>query len=139
FDLAKIRLSNIVQLNEHFRCVPDIIAFSNHHIYEGKLQPLRYPHPKGLLSPALVPVYVDNGYQNKNNKVNEPEAQQVVSKLIELLNDPDYQVRPDGKPCTFGIISLLAVDQAKYIEQLISNLVAKGEISEKVIEERRIE
>lgn len=139
FDLAKIRLSNIVQLNEHFRCVPDIIAFSNHHIYEGKLQPLRYPHPKGLLSPALVPVHVDNGYQNKNNKVNEPEAQQVVNKLIELLNDPDYQVRPDGKPCTFGIISLLAVDQAKYIEQLISNLVAKGELSEKVIEERRIE
>jgi hypothetical protein len=139
FDLAKIRLSNIIQLNEHFRCVPDIIAFSNHHIYEGKLQPLRYPHPKGLLKPALVPVYIEGGYQNKNNKVNEPEAEQLVKKLVELLNDPRYQTRPDGKPCTFGIVSLLAVDQAKYIEQLISGLVAKGEISEQTIEERKIE
>src|SRR3990167_3429737 len=38
FDLAKIRLSNIIQLNEHFRCVPEVIAFSNHYFYEGKLK-----------------------------------------------------------------------------------------------------
>lgn len=139
FDLAKIRLSNIIQLNEHFRCVPEIIAFSNHHIYEGKLKPLRYPNPNGLLKPALVPVFVENGYQNTNNKVNEPEAEQIVKKLVELLNDPAYQTRPDGRLCTFGIISLLAVDQAKHIEKLIRELVTKGEISEKTIEERKIE
>ncbi len=40
FDLAQIRIPNMIQLNEHFRCVPEIIAFSNHHIYEGKLKPL---------------------------------------------------------------------------------------------------
>ena len=139
FDLAKIRLSNIIQLNEHFRCVPEIIAFSNHHIYEGKLRPLRYPHPKGMLKPALVPVFVERGYQNINNKVNEPEAEAIVAKLVECLNDPHYQKRPDGKLCTFGIVSLLAVDQAKHIEKLIRNLVAKGDITEKEIEERRIE
>lgn len=139
FDLAKIRLSNIIQLNEHFRCVPEIIAFSNHHIYEGKLKPLRYPNPKGLLKPALVPIFVEKGYQNTNNKVNEPEAEAVVAKLVELINDPNYQKRPDGSLCTFGIISLLAEDQAKYIEKLIRNLVGKGTITEKIIEERRIE
>ncbi|MCC7478051.1 AAA family ATPase [bacterium] len=139
FDLAKIRLSNIIQLNEHFRCVPDIIAFSNHYIYEGKLRPLRYPNPQGLLAPALVPVYVESGYQNLNNKVNEPEAKALIDKLVELLNDPKYDKRPDGQFTTFGIISLLAEDQAKYIEKLIRDLVAKGELSEKVVEERRIE
>ena len=139
FDLAKIRLSNIIQLNEHFRCVPEIIAFSNHHIYEGKLKPLRYPHPKGLLQPALVPIFVENGYQNINNKVNEPEAEAVVAKLMECIRDPRYQKRPDGKLCTFGIVSLLATDQAKHIEGLIRDLVAKGEITEQEIEERRIE
>ena len=75
FDLAKIRLSNIIQLNEHFRCVPEIIAFSNHHVYEGKLKPLRHPHPKGLLKPALVPILIESGYENTNNKANEPEAE----------------------------------------------------------------
>ncbi len=139
FDIAKIRLSNIIQLNEHFRCVPEIIAFSNHHIYEGKLKPLRYPNPKGMLKPALVPVFVKDGYQNTNGKVNEPEAQAIVAKLIECLNDPKYQLRPDGKPCTFGIISLLAEDQGKYIIKLLRNEIAKGTLSEKTMEERHIE
>lgn len=140
FDLAKIRLSNIIQLNEHFRCVPEIIAFSNHHIYEGKLRPLRYPHPKNLLRPALVPVLIENGYQNKNNKVNIPEAEAIVEKLVECLSDPQYQMRPDPDNkgehlCTFGIISLLAEDQAKYIKDLI---LQHPQIGENVIEERKI-
>lgn len=135
FDLAKIRIPNMVQLNEHFRCVPEIIAFSNHYIYDSKLKPLRYPHPKGLLKPALVPVLVEGGYQNTNNKVNEPEAKAVVEKLVELLEDPNYQKRPDGHLCTFGIISLLAEDQAKYIKDLV---LKHPKIGERVIEERQI-
>jgi len=133
FDLAKIRLSNIIQLNEHFRCVPEIIAFSNRHVYESKLQPLRYPQPKGQLKPPLVPIFVENGYQNTNNKANVPEAEAIVNKLEELLKDPDYQTRPDGRICTFGVISLLAEDQAKYIGNLI-----RERFDEKTIEERRI-
>jgi very-short-patch-repair endonuclease len=135
FDLAQIRVPNMIQLNEHFRCVPEIIAFSNHHIYEGKLKPLRHPHPKGLLKPALVPVLVENGYQNTNNKVNEPEAKAIVDKIAECLDDPNYQQRPDGHLCTFGVISLLAEDQAKYIKEL---LLRHPKIGEKVIEERNI-
>jgi len=135
FGLAQIRIPNMIQLNEHFRCVPEIIAFSNHHIYEGKLKPLRHPHPKGLLKPALVPVLVEAGYQNTNNKVNEPEAKAIVEKIAECLENPDYQQRPDGHLCTFGVISLLAEDQAKYIKEL---LLRHPKIGEKVIEERNI-
>lgn len=135
FDLAKIRIPNMIQLNEHFRSVPEIIAFSNHYIYDSKLKPLRHPHPKGLLKPALVPILVEGGYQNTNNKVNEPEAKAIVDKLVELLEDPNYQKRPDGHLCTFGIISLLAEDQAKYIKDLI---LKHPKIGEKVIEERKI-
>lgn len=135
FDLAKIRIPNMIQLNEHFRCVPEIIAFSNHYIYEGKLKSLRHPHPKGLLKPALVPVMVGGGYQNTNNKVNEPEAKAIVDKIAELLEDPSYQQRPDGHLCSFGVISLLAEDQAKYIKEL---LLRHPKIGEKIIEERNI-
>lgn len=135
FDLAKIRIPNMIQLNEHFRCVPEVIAFSNHYIYDSKLKPLRHPHPKGLLKPALVPVLIEGGYQNTNNKVNEPEAKAIVEKLVELLGDPNYHKRPDGSFCTFGIISLLAEDQAKYIKDLI---LKHPKIGEKIIEERKI-
>lgn len=135
FTLAEIRIPNMIQLNEHFRCVPEIIAFSNHHIYEGKLRPLRHPHPKGLLKPALVPTLVEGGYQNTNNKVNEPEAKEIVEKIAELVENPNYQQRPDGHLCTFGVISLLAEDQAKYIKDL---LLKHPKIGERVIEERNI-
>lgn len=135
FDLAETRIPNMIQLNEHFRCVPEIIAFSNHYIYDAKLKPLRHPQPKGLLRPALVPIFIENGYQNTNNKVNEPEAKAIVEKLVECLNDPNYQKRPNGRLCTFGIISLLAEDQAKYIKDLI---LRHPQIGEKVIEERNI-
>src|SRR3990167_5033872 len=135
FGLAQIRIPNMIQLNEHFRCVPEIIAFSNHHIYEGKLKPLRHPNPKGLLKPALVPILVEGGYQNTNNKVNEPEAKAIVDKIAELLENPDYQQRPNVDLCTFGVISLLADDQAKYIKEL---LLRHPKIGEKIIEERNI-
>ena len=69
FHLAEWRIKDEIMLKEHFRSVPEVIAFSNHHVYDGKLNPLRYPHPKGLLKPALVPVLVEGGYQNTNNKV----------------------------------------------------------------------
>ena len=132
-DIARARIRDEIMLKEHFRCVPEIIGFSNHHIYEGKLRPLRYPHPKGLLKPALVPVLIKKGYQNTNNKVNIPEAEAIVEKLIECIKDPNYQKRPDGHLCTFGIISLLAEDQAKYIKELILK-----HLDERDIEERRI-
>jgi hypothetical protein len=134
FDIAHVRLPNSVMLLEHFRCVPEIIAFSKHYIYENKIKPLRYPQPKGLLSPALVPVYVENGYQNKNNKVNIPEAEAILKKLQECLADPKYDKRPNGELCTFGIISLLAEDQAKYIKDLVLK-----NIDQKIIEDRRID
>ena len=62
----------------------------------------------------------------------------IVSKLIECLNDPDYQKRPNGEWCTFGIISLLGEDQAKHIENIIRNRISQGILSEKIIEERKI-
>ncbi len=135
FNLAEWRIKDEIMLTEHFRSVPEVIAFSNHHVYDGKLNPLRYPHPKGLLKPALVPILVEGGYQNTNNKVNEPEAKAIVEKIVECLEDQNYQQRPDGHLCTFGVISLLAEDQAKYIKEL---LLRHPKIGEKVIEERNI-
>lgn len=135
FHLAEWRIKEEIMLKEHFRSVPEIIAFSNHCIYKGDLKPLRHPHPKGLLKPALVPIFVEGGYRNTNNKANEPEAKAIVDKIAELVEDLNYQQRPDGNLCTFGVISLLADDQAKYIKDL---LLKHPKIGEKVIEERNI-
>ena len=80
-----------------------------------------------------VPIFVEEGYQNTNNKANLPEAEAIVDKLVELLEHPDYQKRPGGEVCTFGVISLLAEDQAKVISDMI-----RERIDERTIEDRRI-
>ena len=59
----------------------------------------------------------------------------IVDKIAELLENPNYQQRPDGRLCTFGVISLLAEDQAKYIKEL---LLRHPKIGEKLLRKRDI-
>src|SRR5262249_2079395 len=41
FDLARASFGGTICLREHFRCVPEIIQFSNALSYDGRLKPLR--------------------------------------------------------------------------------------------------
>jgi len=40
YDLARQSFGGAICLTEHFRCVPEIIEFSNHLCYGGKIRPL---------------------------------------------------------------------------------------------------
>ncbi|HHT9134430.1 MAG TPA: AAA domain-containing protein, partial [Candidatus Avalokitesvara rifleensis] len=99
----------------------------NHHIYSGRIEPLRIPNPANALIPTLNPVPVPNGYKNENNDVNEPEAEALVNKLVECCKDPKY------KDKTMGVISLLGEQQAKYIDKLLRNSLDFGEIERRKI------
>lgn len=137
FDIAEVMMTERVMLLEHFRSVEEVINFSNKLSYDGRLKILRYPHPKWQLKPALEAVHVENGFMNINNQVNEPEAEAIVDKLVELLQDPKYKERDNEKggtrPTTFGVVTLLGNDQGKYITDLI-----RQRISEEEIEKRKI-
>ena len=137
FDIAEMKMSERVVLLEHFRSVEEIISFSNKLSYDGRLKVLRYPHPKWRLKPALEAVHVESGFMNMNNQVNEPEAEKLVDRLVELLNDPRYDQRDDGRDgtrlTTFGVVTLLGNDQGKFITDLI-----RQKISEEEIEKRKI-
>jgi superfamily I DNA and/or RNA helicase len=41
YDRAQIAFGSTIRLKEHFRCVPEIIQFSNHLSYGGDIKPLR--------------------------------------------------------------------------------------------------
>ena len=97
-------------LTEHFRCLPEIIAFSNHQAYGDQIIPLRDQPPR----PGWVPlglVRVLDGY--RSGFINEPEAAQVVALIREMCANPEY----DGM--TFGVISLLGTAQSKRIWDLL--------------------
>jgi very-short-patch-repair endonuclease len=106
YDLAFQKFPDVVMLTEHFRCLPDIIQFSNIHAYDGAIIPLRDqpPHPGWA---AVGAVKVLDGY--RRGDVNEPEADAVVDLIAEMCDNSDY----DGMD--FGVVSLLGSSQSKLI------------------------
>lgn len=119
FDQADVRFTEgRIMLREHFRCVPEIIAFSNQLAYRDEtnspmLIPLRKVTGKRL-HPALRTVFVPSGFKAETG-VNEPEADAIVSAMVECHHDLQY----DGK--LFGVISLLGKPQADYIYRRLSD------------------
>ncbi|WP_232211904.1 AAA domain-containing protein, partial [Saccharomonospora halophila] len=123
FDEAKMRYGGLITLTEHRRCVPEIIGFSNRIAYEPdniRLVPVRQ-YGNDRLDPIRA-VHVEDGYQ-AGNKTNPAEAECLVAQVEECLNDPRY----DGK--TFGVISLLGQQQAKYIQNLLMERIPGPEWS----------
>ncbi len=115
YDHAERIVGEPLSLREHFRCVPEIIRFSNELCYRAApLVPLRQP-PRDRL-PPLVHRYVPQGAcQGQGSRlVNPAEAQQVVQTIEHCLADPAYR----GK--SLGVIALQGHAQAELIEQLLA-------------------
>ncbi len=124
YDVAREQFGGTICLSEHFRCAPEIIEFSNRLSYEGNIKPLR--EMSGVITrPHVVAHRVDNG--TKINKVNEAEANEIVSLMVACLEQPEYV------DATFGVISLVGVEQAIRIEQGL-----RARISPEIYEKRRI-
>ncbi|MGH2560169.1 MAG: AAA domain-containing protein, partial [Thermomicrobiales bacterium] len=118
FDQATVRYGGRVRLREHFRCMPEIIQFSNNLCYQADpLIPLRQ-YGVDRLGPVKV-THVRDGYrQGTGNKIaNPPEADAIVETIIRCCNDPAYAGR------SMGVISLQGDSQARLIEaKLLENL-----------------
>jgi len=110
YDLAHQSFGGTICLLEHFRCVPEIIQFSNQLSYDGRIKPLRDPSFVQL-KPHLIAYRANNS--QSDNKVNREEAWIVASLLAAALEQPEYK----GK--TFGVISLVGVEQAQEIERIL--------------------
>jgi len=129
FDLADIKFGHRICLREHFRCMPEIIQFSNSQFYlANPLIPLKQ-YGQGRLSPTLMTVRVEDGYQKGSSPriINEPEAKVVAAKIRECCNDPRYQNK------TFGVISLLGDAQANIIMRLLQKEIGPEEIDRRKI------
>lgn len=119
YDIAKRAFGGTTRLLEHFRCVPDIIRFSNHLSYDGAIRPLREARPD-LPSPSVVAHRVSS--RGADGKVNEDEARAVAALAAACIEQPEYI----GK--TFGVISLVGEDQARRVEQILRGLLPPDEI-----------
>lgn len=125
YDIAGTTYQPLM-LREHFRCVPDIIGYSNKLSYDFKIKPLR-DASNCVVVPPIVQYRVINGQREGRRKINIREAESVVSLMIACMEQPEYERE------TFGAISLLGDDQAKLIQQIIFKRLEPA-----VIEERRV-
>jgi very-short-patch-repair endonuclease len=130
YDTASRIFESKIILKEHFRCVPEIIQFSNDLMYNGMIDPLRLPLGSEVLEPPVKPIRVENGYRREDTRkvLNEPEAEAVVQQIYECCLDSNYSNK------SFGVISLQGQDQAKLIENLLREKIGEEEyLNRKII------
>jgi very-short-patch-repair endonuclease len=124
YDLAFQKFPRSVMLREHFRCLPEIISFSNQEFYGDKIEPLRENRPSPGWA-ALGAVKVTDGY--RNGDTNEAEAHVVADLVEKMVDDPAY----DGMD--FGVVCLLSGAQSELIRTRLFN-----RLGPQVMTERRI-
>ncbi|MFL9683478.1 AAA domain-containing protein [Streptomyces sp. KL110A] len=117
-----------LMLKEHFRCMPEIISFSNDLCYNRNLLPLRQYGADRL--PPIRTVYVETGEAIGANTrlANAAEAEALVDAIVRCCADPAY----DGK--TMGVISLRA--SKGHLAELENLLAERLDYEQR--EERRI-
>lgn len=112
YDTALRIFPNRLMLREHFRCVPEIIGFSNDLVYSGDIKPLRYPTLKETFYPPVKAVKV-NGRRDASKPINNIEAEALADKVVDCCRDKKYE------GMTMGVISLLGEAQGTLIENIL--------------------
>ena len=113
YDLARQSFGGgAVGLREHFRCVPEIIQFSNALSYDFEIKPLRESSDVSL-KPHVIAHRVKGAAYDKKSKLNEKEALHCASLVAAAMDDPAYEKK------TMGVISLVGERQAEKIEELL--------------------
>ncbi|MHA1974408.1 MAG: AAA domain-containing protein [Candidatus Hodarchaeales archaeon] len=110
-------------MREHFRCMPEIIQFSNRLSFSSEpLIPLRQ-YGADRLEPCRA-THVSDGYRTGKspNIENRPEAEAIVEQVVQCLEDSAY----DDK--SFGVISLLGNAQTTLIAKLLMKEVGADEM-----------
>lgn len=129
FDIADVRYGGRIRLREHFRCMPEIIQFSNNLCYSSEpLIPLKQ-FSSNRLTPVVCAEYIKDGFisGSQTKKINPSEVEAIVNKIETLIKNPLY------KDKTFGVISLLGEWQSKEIEKRLIDRIGAEKIEKREI------
>ncbi|WP_396179583.1 AAA domain-containing protein, partial [Flavobacterium sp.] len=97
FDLSRLVAGDSdLQLNEHFRCVPELIEFSKKHFYNNNLRALKQINGHRL-NPKIC-MYVENSFIENQVVLNEITS--IYNYLKKILVNPEYKNK------TIGVVSL---------------------------------
>src|SRR5690606_21351748 len=118
YQLLSTFFPKVIRLEEHFRCMPEIIGWSSQTFYNNKLQPLRQYGGERL--DPLVTQFVEGAVtQGRDSRLRNPkEAEAIADCLAQLVKDPAYRDK------TMGVIALQGpIGQVRILEQLINERI----------------
>jgi DNA polymerase III delta prime subunit len=118
YDLARQAFGGIVRLIEHFRCVPEIIEFSNQLCYGGEILPLREASTSQVY-PHLIGHRVRSA--SSENRTNEVEALEVASLIMAMCRLEEFE------GCTVGAICMVGTEQAVKIDSILRRRLSAAE------------
>lgn len=120
YSIASVIYPNIVTLTEHFRCLPEIIGFSNEHVYNGDIIPLKTATEKLYGAPIEV-LYVEDNYLDE-------QKSQIVQRLIEHIESfiLQFQANQLRRLPTIGILTLDASNTSH--QRLLIRMVQQSEL-----------
>ncbi|WP_229847403.1 AAA domain-containing protein [Kitasatospora griseola] len=121
YQLLSTFFPSTIRLQEHFRCMPEIINWSSATFYTPPgLIPLRQ-YGGDRLDPLLTHYVADGVAEGRDQRIrNHKEAEAIVDCLAELTADPAYEGR------TMGVIVLQGGSygaQVRLLEQLIQQRI----------------
>ena len=113
---------NRLLLKEHFRCVPEIIGFSNELCYSNEIIPLRRIDDSEKVGPFIVTSKVIEGCKDETKALNVKEAECIVETILECCSNERYN------GMTMGVISLLGDAQAELIQSMLIETLGMEEL-----------
>jgi very-short-patch-repair endonuclease len=125
YEFAHIAFGGVIRLVEHFRCAPNIIAFSNTLSYKGEIKPLREASAVRL-HPHVLPYRVE-GARGSNDGVNDAEAEVIASLICAAIEQPEYAANEADKPTSFGVVSLVGAQQAMKVDAILRQRLEPAE------------
>ena len=130
FELVNIYFLNQITLKEHFRCMPEIIEFSNQLCYAPHNTPL-YPlrsYSEKRLTP-LKSFFCADGFVEGSGPgiTNKVEAEKIVEKIAKIIQDERYKNK------TIGVITLQGNAQKEVIHNLLLEKIDEKEYMERKI------
>lgn len=119
-----------VMLTEHFRCLPEIINYSNKEFYNMEINPLKVRDKTNTIENPIKTIYVPNAVCKKvgNQIINDAEIQRIITLIGEIEKDSSYKNK------TIGVIVLQ--NSNKYIQKLMLQIMRI--FGESFISERKI-
>lgn len=121
YSISGRAFPSTIALKEHFRCVPEIIEFSNRY-YKGAILPLREVGVPQIGDPLKV-VHVEGAVsvQRGSSRVNTDEAKAIAAQVAQCVKDASYE------GLTFGVVTMMSGPQSQIIQDMIREAIGDEE------------